>query len=209
MSTPSDLRKAEPVSDALMLAAIERAQHHTRHGEHGVGRRNIAEHLGFIPGAATTVKLRPQVDALIASGLIEYAKHHGIELWALTSAGRKQLARARQGQPLELPEAPQHRIWREAHAEAAERTQEFRQQLRRTLHEANRLLDSEHGGNSAAWFDLATRLLAQCELVASATYCEREWPEPDDAHPDHEDELLTITNAQRARRYLRRWPSVE
>ncbi|MHB1860628.1 MAG: hypothetical protein ACYCUM_11075 [Solirubrobacteraceae bacterium] len=177
---------------------------------HGVGRRDIAEHLGFIPGPATTVKLRPQVDALIASGLIEHAKRHGMERWALTSAGRKQLTRARQaGQPLELPEAPQHRVWREARAAAAERIEEYRRQLRRTLQEANRLLDSEHGSNSDAWFDLAKRLTTLCELVASATYCEREWPEPDDAHPDHDDRLLTINNAQRARRYLRRWPPMQ
>jgi hypothetical protein len=208
MTTPSDLRKAEPVSDELLVAAIERAQRHARHGEHGALRRDIAEHLGFIHGSATTRKLRPQIDALIAAGLIEYSKLHGLKRWSLTSAGRKRLAQARRaGEPLELPESPQHRYWRQTRTLAGEHVDELRERLRATLKETRELLDSADGGDSDPWFKLARTLCFRCEAIGSATYCLHEWEEPDDARADIGESAAEDQRKTRRHRGLGSHPS--
>lgn len=181
-----ELGQYRPVSDALLLAAIDRAQRHKANGyDEGVMWSRVAEHLGFVHAPATTLKLRPQVSRLRAAGLVARRKTRGYTVWGLTSDGRKQLANARRKrEDLELPEAPQHRLWRHARTTAAERVDVLREQLRGTLREASKLLDSEHGGDSRAWLELAAELRSQCDRLGSATYCLREWPEPDDAHAD-------------------------
>lgn len=102
----------------------------------------------------------------------------------ITSAGRRALAQARTaGEWIELPESPQHRRWRHARSVAGERIDGFRQQVRAALDEARRLLDTEQVP-SDTWFGLAGRLKTECWQLGSATYCLREWPEPDDARAD-------------------------
>jgi hypothetical protein len=86
------------------------------------------------------------------------------------------------------------RNWRRLHsiargampATAGERIDRFRTQAREALEEATTLLDSEDAP-SDAWFGVAERLQAACWRVGSATYCLREWREPDDARPDVDD----------------------
>jgi hypothetical protein len=158
----------------------------------------LAEHLGFVHAPATTFKLGPQVSRLRALGLVERRKARGFTVWRLTGDGRRQLARARRKREnLELPEAPQHRLWRDARATASERINGFRENLRGTLSEAHKLLDSEHGNDSDPWFDLSKRLLSQCERLGSATYCLREWREPDDAHADLDDSSSRHSDSRR------------
>jgi hypothetical protein len=183
---PGELGPYQPVSDALVLAAIDRAQRHNPNGyDEGVLWSHLAEHLGFLHAPATTFKLRPQVARLRATGLIERRKARGYTLWRLTRNGRQQLTSAGDNhEDLSLPEAPQHRLWREAQTLAGERIDGLREQLRDTLSQASSLLGSERGGDSEAWLELSGRLLSQCDRLASATYCQREWPEPDDAHAD-------------------------
>jgi hypothetical protein len=201
---PSDLRKAEPVSDARLLAAIDRAQRHRQYGKEGIRRRDIAEHLGFIPGGPTTRTFRPQVDTLIAAGLIERSMRCGLQCWRLTDHRRNRLAMARRtGEAVELPEAPQHRAWRQGRVIATERIDGLREQLRRELAEAQKLLDSEHG-DSDRWFELAKRLSSECESVGSAIYCLREWAEPDDAHADLDRSFLS-GDPRKVRRHLGPW----
>jgi hypothetical protein len=60
-----EMRKFEPVSDAVVLAAIDRAERHRGGAGEGARMSNLAEHLGFVHGAWTTHGLRPQLDALI------------------------------------------------------------------------------------------------------------------------------------------------
>jgi hypothetical protein len=177
----SAIRPFEPVSDLQLLAAIDRAERHSRCS--GVQRGRIAEHLGFARGARTTRLLRPQIDALIAAGALMCGKRHGSIVWGLMPAGRRRLARARRdGKNLDLPEAPQHQRWRASRQQATSRIDEFRGELRRTLTDAQALLDSEC--QATAWSDLSRRLRQQCALLGWALYCIHEWAEPDDAQPD-------------------------
>jgi hypothetical protein len=213
-----ELGRFEPVSNGLVLAAVERAERHREREGEGVMMSDIAEHLGFVHGSWTTRRLRPQIDALIAEGSLALSRRHGVVVWALTEAGRRQLERMRRaGEVEELPEAPQHRAWRYARAKAGERIDAFRTEAREALDEAAMLLDAEDP-HSDAWFGVAERLQAACWRVGSATYCLREWREPDDARPDVDDrcdtgderldseELGRVRYRRTGRRGVWRWP---
>jgi transcriptional regulator with XRE-family HTH domain len=175
-------RPFEPVADALMLAAIDRAERHEQTA--GVSWRVIVEHLGFARSGATTRKLRPGLDALVASGAIRRDRRYGGAVWGLTPAGRRQLSGARRtGSSLQLPESPQHRAWREERSTAVAEIEELRGQVRGSLQHASALLASLPG-SAAEWFALAQRLGDQCALLANAIYRLHEWAEPDDARAD-------------------------
>jgi hypothetical protein len=179
-----DLRPFEPVSDAGVLVAIERAERHRgRGGEPGVLRSTVADHLGFIHSSWTTRRLRPHLDALRSAGLLSDVRRHGLDLLALTSAGRGSLTTSRRVLMAALPESPQHRLWRHSRVIAGERIDGLRRQLLATLDEARTLLDRTDAP-SDEWFKLAPRLEKACWRLASAMYCLREWPEPDDARAD-------------------------
>ncbi|HEV3094958.1 MAG TPA: hypothetical protein VGY30_10645 [Solirubrobacteraceae bacterium] len=178
-----ELRRFEPVSDELVLAAVERAElHRERQGE-GVMMSDIAEHLGFVHGSWTTRRLRPQIDAFIAAGLLVRSRRHGVVVWGLTSSGRR---RAERGDASALPESPQHRVWRYARALAAERINGVCEQASGVLEEAIDVLDSE-GVHSDVWFALAERLQSAGWQLGSAMYCLSEWPEPNDDGADVDD----------------------
>jgi hypothetical protein len=179
---PSELGPFHPVSDATVLAAIERAQRHVRGGDElGAAWHDIAEHLGFVREQRMTRMLRPQVNELIAAGFLEATKARGFAHWRVTDAGRKRLLAAKRSGDAPLPESPQHRLWRHARAEARARGGTLTVRLGDTLREATQVLNSRQHGNSAAWSDLAVRLSAEGTLLASVLYCGREWAEPDDA----------------------------
>jgi hypothetical protein len=214
----SELGRFEPVSDALVLAAVERAECHREREREGVMMSDIAEHLGFVHGSWTTRRLRPQLDALIANGSLARSRRHGVVVWALTEAGRRQLERMRRaGEVGELPEAPQHRAWRHARVMAGERIDGFRTEAREAVEDAAMLLDAEDAP-SDAWFGVAERLQASCRRVGSATHCLREWREPDDGRPDVDDrgdtgddrldseELGRVRYRRAGRRGVWRWP---
>jgi hypothetical protein len=59
--------------------------------------------------------------------------------------------------------------------------------VRDGLDEAMRLLDADPAAGSDAWLELGERLRRDCRHVGSATYCLREWSEPDDARADVDD----------------------
>jgi hypothetical protein len=187
---PSKKRTPEAMpSKELVLAAIERAElHRHKHDDSdqpGVLLATVKEHLGLARGGAATIRLRPTWNELQAAGLIEQGRTLGRVVWKLTSAGRGHLARARQvGDIGSLPESPQHRQWREAHAVAAERIGEFGEKLKALLDEAAGLLDAHDIRDSGTWHTLGQRLQRACERLESASYCLHEWPEPDDSRPD-------------------------
>jgi hypothetical protein len=187
---PSDLRPFEPVSDALVLAALDRAERHSPHGrDGGVSWDKLLGHLGFVHTSGTTRQLRPQADALAADGSVETAKRNGMPVLRLTHKGRARLARARRTRiALDLPEAPQHRLWRERRAAAGAYIDSARNQLASTLDEATRLF-AESGGDSDAWFALGVKVRGHADLFAAATYQLNEWPEPDDTRADLDEDM--------------------
>ena len=182
----ADLSPFEPVSDAQILAAIHRAEVHDQHDH--ASRSDIAAHLSFAHNSWTTRRLRPQLDALRSVGCVRDVRRYGLDLLALTDAGRRAVAKARSTGGVVLPESPQHRKWRHSRTLAGERIDGFRQALRASLAEAGTLLDTEQPP-STAWVEFAKRLSRDCKRLGSATYCLFEWPEPADERADVDDEI--------------------
>lgn len=179
----SDLSRVQPVSDAQILAAIDRAEAHDRNQIPDAARWDIAAHLGFVHNSWTTKQLRPQLDALRAAGRIRDVRRLGLDLVALTSTGRRVLRKGRGAGEVSLPESPQHRIWRHSRTLASDRIDGFREALRASVTELGGLLDAGQAP-SDAWFEFGKRLRADCKRLGSATYCLSEWAEPDDASAD-------------------------
>ena len=146
-----------PIPDAMILAAIERAALHR--GRPGVPIWMILEHLS-LPRRARRV--RPQIRALTDAGALATSRAHGVQLWSLTAAGRRQLG------DVELPESPQHRAWRAARALAEQEIERFRSAMADVLAEATALLDGS--GSSDGWFEMANRLRTAAWRLGSATY---------------------------------------
>lgn len=179
---PDELRRFEPVSDAVVLAAAERAERHHRGAADGVTFGEVIEHLGFVRVGWTTRALRPQIDAFLATGALMPFCCFGFDFLKLTPTGRRRLAQARRDQEVLLPESPQHREWSHARQQATERVAAMRQLLREALAEADLLLSDEQA-DSDAWYALAPRLHTTCRQLGSVTYCLREWPEPHEPTP--------------------------
>ncbi len=194
------------VPDSLVLAAIERAQHHSPSNTPGVSVGAIKRHLGVPPRSR---RVPAQLRALEASGALVTSRRHGVVTWALTTAGQRRLQRARRaGTVPALPESPQHRHWRDARTAAAEEIERFERSMSDGLEDGARLLRADPPASSDEWFALGDRLQRACRRMGSASYCLREWGEPDDAHPDT-DERDEPTDAkldpdERTRRRARR-----
>jgi hypothetical protein len=150
-----------PVPDAMILAAIERAALHGKRS--GVPIWMILEHLG-LPRRARRV--RTQIGALTDAGALATSRAHGVQLWSLTTAGRRQLRRAGD---VGLPESPQHQAWRAARTLAEQEIERFRSTMVDVLAEATALLDGR--GSSDSWFEMARRLRTAAWRLGSATYC--------------------------------------
>jgi DNA-binding PadR family transcriptional regulator len=170
----------DAMSDALILAAIERAERHMVRNESGVLYGNVVDHLGRPRHSGTGRRLRPRLRELEAAGLVESFKQHSCIVYTLTPKGRKQLKTVR---PVSLPESPQHRVWRMSREAAGERRREFRAGLRDVMREA-RVLLGDREASSEAWFELGEHLQDACSRLGSATHCLREWEEPSDDGPD-------------------------
>jgi hypothetical protein len=143
----ADLRPFEPVSNAQLLGAIDRAEVHDEHDH--ASRADIAAHLGFPHNSWTTRRLRPQLDALRSAGRVRDVRRYGLNLLALTAAGRRAVVKVRSVGEVILPESPQHRIWRHSRTLAHERIDGFRQTLRGSLAEAGALLGAEKVSSDA------------------------------------------------------------
>jgi hypothetical protein len=199
----TDRTTEEFPSEALLLAAIERAQRHQSGEDRPVVFGAIVDHLGLPRGSWTTRRLRPKVDALEAAGLVQRVQRQGFTAWELTPNGRQWLATLRRSGDIgALPEAPQHRQWRKARDAAAERISEFHAHASQTLADAAQLLEASSDVPSERWFEMSQRLGHSCWRLGSSTYCLREWTEPDDATFDV-DKPPTL--AERGRRETQRW----
>lgn len=208
----------QPPCDALVLAAVDRA---SRHGP-GDGRSAppwaILDHLAIAHRSAHARHVRARLAALLAAGLLERSRRHGVWSWGLTDAGRAQLRAARRSpNAQQLPEAPQHRAWREARTLAAHEIDRFSHELAARLHDAQALLDGPQPPPSDRLFQLGQELRLACRRLGAAAYCLYEWPEPVDQRADHDSRLepgeerlppgeRELRRALRAgRRNLRQW----
>jgi hypothetical protein len=191
MSTPADV-----VPDDLILAAVERAVCHERpwpDESPAAARWVIMEHLDIPTRSGRARRVKARLGVLVEDGLLERSRRHSLDVWALTPAGRRRLARARRTGVLELPESPQHRMWRNERTLAGQEIERLRENVRRHAENAlwlldpGGLVDPEMPGESDAWFEIAEKLQESCRVLGSAVYCLNEWAEPDDAHADIDD----------------------
>jgi hypothetical protein len=205
-----ELRPYEPVTDDVVLAAVERAERHRNDDREGVIWEEVVGHLGFVRGSWTTRQLRPQVETLVEVGLLVRSRRQGLAVWSLTDAGRERSGT--HAAAVALPESPQHRAWRHTRASAGELIEGFRAQARQGSEEAAALLDSRQRVRSDAWLLLADRLDRAFRRLGLASYCLYEWPEPDDTSADVDtyqdpgDEQLdedTLFRLRGLRRYRR------
>ena len=167
----------------IILAAVERAARHERSDE--VATATVVEHLGFEPEKMPNRLLHLRLDGLRDAGSLTRVARAGADTWLLTSEGREELDRRHEAEEIgELPEAPQHRAWREARVEAAVRLEGFKDEMGTMLEEATALLDQPHPPRSSEWIAMSQRLAPAAWRVASAIHCLYEWVEPNDDFPD-------------------------
>lgn len=181
-----ELSPYRPVTDGFILAALERAALHEQEEE--VPTSVLMEHLGFEWAPPTNRLFFPRLEELRKAGLLTSRERRGEPLWSLTSVGRKRLAEERESDEVgDLPESPQHRVWRHAREQAAVRIEGFRDELTQVNQQAYDLLYQPQPATSDEWFALSERLRWGAWRFGSATYCLTEWPEPDDAMPDPDE----------------------
>lgn len=189
-----------PVTDGFILAAVERAVLHEQ--EEDVLTSDLTAHLGFEGKPATNRHLFPRLDELRRAGLLTATERRGEPLWSLTSVGQERLAKEREaGEVGDLPESPQHRAWRHAREQAAVRSEGFKDELIEALEEGNSLINQYSPVMSHEWFALHERLRRASWLLASATYCLTDWPEPEDEVPDVDEN----PGPSPGRRSIRAW----
>jgi hypothetical protein len=175
---------AQPPSDDLLLAAIDRAERHQGRQGEGVLLVAVKEHLDLPRSGAATLMLRPILERLTHAQLIQAVHLRRAGLWSATEKGRHRLRSLRDAEP--LPESPAHRRWRDARAAAENSMNALRLALHEALDEALEMLDTDPTPPSITWQKLAERLSRACRHLGSATYCLTEWPEPHDADTDVE-----------------------
>jgi hypothetical protein len=171
------------VSDTLIFAAVERGALHE--GEDEASTSALTAHLGFRWEPDTNRPLWSRLEGLRRAGLLTVIERRGEPFWSLTDVGRERLASAREaGEVDDLPESPQHRAWRHARVKAAERIEGFGSDLLNAVEETYSLTYQPQSPMSEEWFELSERLRLASWRLASATYCQNEWAEPDDESPD-------------------------
>ncbi len=173
---------AQEIPDTLLPATLDRAARHSREGTNATTSA-ITRHLAVSARSGAWRQARRQLRTLESGGLIEQARRNGVPIWSVTAAGRERLLSI----DVELPESPQHRRWREAHATAGQLDGTFRRELANALRDAQALLRSEAPAHSDIWHVLGDRLHGACAAVCSARYCLHEWGEPDDRERDEPD----------------------
>ncbi len=188
----SELGPSGPVSDDAVLAAVARAE---RIGERRVGVKEIAEHLGWRYNGGATTRLRPPLGRLVTGGLLDSSDVPRWRIrwkeWRITEAGQRHLEAA---DPVDLPESPQHRRWRQDRDVAFWAMDGVRAEARRVIDEAYDLL----------WDRRVERPITEAEICAIrrdfeaamrafalvVRMCER-WPEPTDDARGEDPESVT------------------
>jgi hypothetical protein len=203
-SASDELRRFEPVSDTVVLAALDRAErceYPNPRSEKGVYWTRLVEHLGFVRGPWTTRRLRPQVQKLVDAGLIVRTCNAGRIRWSLTDAGAVVATQARLDGQVSLPDSPARREWRQARTGAADQIDRIRARLGGELRNALALV--AEGGDSSAWYATGDTLSRECRRLGGAVFCSNEWDEPDDEHPDRDRESSANRRVRQALSALR------
>ncbi|HEX5853346.1 MAG TPA: hypothetical protein VFY36_09645 [Solirubrobacteraceae bacterium] len=195
--------ETDRIPDVRILAAAKRARIHQGRPDEGVSLARIKMHLGLPHNGWTTRQLQPQLERMEAAGLIVREWRHSRTSWSVTPQGRRRASPFR-----DLPEAPQHRHWREARDLAAEHIDALRGDMQAALDEAGRLIYARSDADSDSWFEMSECLERAAWRVGSATYRLSEWAEPDDAKADTDDRLSPderrLDRVERSRRRARR-----
>jgi len=187
-------KRADGPSQEQTLAAVRRAALHGSRRQQAAPLRSVLEHLALGPRSAGARVARARLDELESAGELARSRANGVTVWGLTSAGAQRLeAACREGRSPVLPESPQHRSWRRARLAAGEEMRRFARALEADLAIARLMLDALDGGSDArpgsdAWLALGAQLLGDCRRLGSAWHCLAEWPEPDDASADRDEE---------------------
>jgi hypothetical protein len=200
---------AEPPSDELILAAVERAGRHAVRATPAVAVWAILDQLALPRRSGVARHVRARLGALGEAGLLESARSHGVPTWELSGRGRRRLAGARRAGSLpQLPESPQHRTWRQARTLADQELERFRGELRGRLAQAALLIEADPPPDSDEFLQLAEDLQRACRRVGSASHCLNEWQEPSDDRADIDLHLDPADDGldpdERARRRARR-----
>jgi hypothetical protein len=174
-----------PADDRLVLAAVARAALHRAREPQAAPIWAILDHLAVARRSGAARDVRSRLGALCDTGALSSSRQGGVVLWALTPPGEELLRRARRaGEPLELPESPQHRAWRNAQTLAREEIERLRGQVHALLDAAAALLLAGPAAGSDGWLELGEQLRGACRRLGSATHCLYEWQEPDDDAAD-------------------------
>lgn len=200
----SELGPSGPVCDDAVLAAVARAE---RLEGSRVNMRDIAQHLGWRYTGAATVRLRPPLARLVASDLLSSTDPAQWRIrskkWGTTVAGRRRLASA---DPVELPESPQHRRWRQDRDVATWALDGLRAEAQAVLDQADALLrepPAEAAVTGAEVQDLILSFRAAVMAYALAAWMCSRWPEPTDDGPGPDPGAvadLLPDHAERSRR---------
>lgn len=206
---------ARLAADLTTLAAVERAErqeHQPPPNDDGVYRRQVAKHLGAEWNPGTTRRLLEQLESLESDGFVALGKTPADRSKVkLTPQGQNRLQRARREKVADalpemlLPESPQHRTWREAREAAETGFDEFLTRTTAAVQDAETVLMSPAGGGSEELLGIGDRLLREFWRLASATYCLREWPEPDERRPDFDDPTGRALTCLPPRREVSAW----
>jgi hypothetical protein len=206
----STKQPADEIPDDLILAAIDRAERHRQ--RQGAPIWQVQEHLSVPRRSGKARQVRGRLVALTESGELEQSRAHGVVVWTMTPKGRRRLRRAGEitGQ---LPESPQHQLWRNARTLAEHEIERFQADLHNALEQATDMLDDmtvpiSSGAVSDAWFEIGERLRSTCRRLGAARHCLYEWEEPSDERPDADDHTdpsdAAFGERERNRRQARR-----
>jgi hypothetical protein len=182
-----ELGPSGPVSEMEVLAALARAELHARRWYPQLS--DIAHHLGWRYSGAATRRLRPHLERLSAAGLVAAVEPPAYKMssqkWVTTDAGRRRLASS---PPVELPESPQHRRWRQDRDVAAWARDAARREAWVLIEELEDLLAGRPEARpilSEGWAYRASRRFEEAfRDYALATRMWEQWPEPSDLAAD-------------------------
>lgn len=92
---------ADPIPDALILAAIDRAARHWRPRRVDVSKSEIYNHLAIPSRSGPARHVHRQLTAMEAAGILQRSRRNGLVVFSLTSTcGRR--VKTRPSAPLEI-----------------------------------------------------------------------------------------------------------